>query len=92
MTVQELRELSDTEVAQKVLTLKQQLFQLRVQAKLGRLEKGLEMRHVRRDIARCLTVQTERQHHPAPNGAPEHPAPNRAPVRPSGQHPAGRTA
>lgn len=69
MTVQELRELSEAEVVQKVMTLKQQLFQLRVQAKLGRLEKGLELRQVRRDIARCLTVQTERRRAPAGRAA-----------------------
>lgn len=45
------------ELAQKAAALKQRLFQLRVQAKLGRLEKGHELRAVRRDIARVLTAQ-----------------------------------
>ena len=61
MTAQEIRELAAPELEQKVAALQQQLFQLRVQAKLGRLEKGLELRNVRRDIARCLTVQRERE-------------------------------
>lgn len=56
-TLEELRGLSSVELAQKATALKQQLFQLRVQAKLGRLEKGHELRHVRRDIARVLTLQ-----------------------------------
>lgn len=64
MTAQELRELSEPELAQKAAALKQQLFQLRVQAKLGRLEKGLQLRVVRRDIARCLTIQQERTRTP----------------------------
>lgn len=62
MEASEIRELSEPELAQKVAVLKQQLFQLRVQAKLGRLEKGLELRHVRREIARCLTIQREKAH------------------------------
>ena len=61
MTATEVRELSDTELTQKVATLKQQLFQLRVQAKLGRLDKAHQVQIVRRDIARCLTVQRSRQ-------------------------------
>lgn len=60
MTIEQARELAEAELSQKVAALKQQLFELRVQAKLGRLEKGLELRNVRRDIARCLTVQQER--------------------------------
>lgn len=56
-TLEELRGLSDAELAQKATALKQQLFRLRVQAKLGKLEKGHELRNVRRDIARVLTIQ-----------------------------------
>lgn len=53
----ELAGMTDQELAQKAAALQQQLFQLRVQAKLGRLEKGHELRAVRRDIARVLTAQ-----------------------------------
>ncbi len=74
MTSTELRELNDHELAQKLAALRQQHFQLRVQATLGRLEKGQELRYVRRDIARCLTVQRERR--PAAVGA------GKAPVAP----------
>ena len=55
--VKELEGMTEVELVQKVAALKQQLFQLRVQAKLGRLEKGHELRAVRRDIARVLTAQ-----------------------------------
>ncbi|MBI4227993.1 MAG: 50S ribosomal protein L29 [Candidatus Omnitrophica bacterium] len=58
-TLDELRGMTAVELARKAEALKQQLFQLRVQAKLGRLEKGHELRHVRRDIARVLTVRRE---------------------------------
>lgn len=68
MTPAEVRELSEVELAQKVNTLRQQLFQLRVQARLGRLEKGHELEAVRRDIARCLT--RERQLRPQMGGKP----------------------
>ncbi len=59
-TIAELRELSDQELVQKVAALRRQLFQMRVQAKLGQLEKGLALRQVRRDIARSLTIERER--------------------------------
>ena len=61
MKSSEIRELSDTDLTQKVATFRQQLFQMRVQARLGRLEKGLELRKIRREIARCLTIQRERE-------------------------------
>jgi len=61
MTAEEVRGLSDAELSQKLGALRTQLFQLRVQAKLGRLERGLQLRSVRRDIARCLTVHRQRQ-------------------------------
>ena len=57
LTMTELDGMTDQELVQKAAALKQQLFQLRVQAKLGRLEKGHELRAVRRDIARVLTAQ-----------------------------------
>lgn len=53
--------MSDPELMQKMAALRQQLFQLRVQAKVGRLEQGLQLRKARRDIARCLTIQRERR-------------------------------
>lgn len=57
LTTTELAGMTEQELAQKAAALQQQLFQLRVQAKLGRLEKGHELRAVRRDIARVLTAQ-----------------------------------
>ena len=67
INLEELRGLTEAELAQKATALKQQLFQLRVQAKLGRLEKGHELRVVRRDIARVLTIQRVKA---APSAAP----------------------
>jgi len=64
MTAEEVRGLSDPELVQKLSALRAQLFRLRVQAKLGRLERGLQLRTVRRDVARCLTVQAQRRRQP----------------------------
>lgn len=62
--VKDFEGMTAVELAQKAAALKQQLFQLRVQAKLGRLEKGHELRAVRRDIARVLTAQTAKSRQP----------------------------
>ncbi|MDP8978807.1 MAG: 50S ribosomal protein L29 [Actinomycetota bacterium] len=61
MRVEELRELNDTELAEQLDEDRDQLFRLRFQAVTGQLEDVTRLRRVRRDIARALTVQRERE-------------------------------
>ena len=56
MKVKELRNLSRDDVAKKVLEQEEELFNLRFQAKMGQLANGLQLRYVRRGIARAKTV------------------------------------
>lgn len=61
MTIEEVRKLSDKDLAQKVYELKSELFTLRFQAKAGQLDNGAKITVCRKDIARLLTVQNERK-------------------------------
>lgn len=61
MTIDEIRKLSDTDLAKKVYELKGTLLTLRFQAKAGQLENGNVITNCRKDIAKCLTVTSERK-------------------------------
>ena len=61
MKSKEIREKSAEELNQKLFVLKADLFNLRYQAKTGRLEKPSQIRNTRRDIARINTIIRERQ-------------------------------
>ena len=55
-----IRELNDVEIQNKINDLKQELFNLRFQAAVGKLENTAQLRKVKKEIARCYTVLTER--------------------------------
>ncbi len=57
----ELRNLSVEELQEKANQLKKELMQFRFQAKTGKLEQQSTLQHVRRDIARILTVVSEKK-------------------------------
>ena len=60
MKVNELRNLSREDVAKKVQELEEELFNLRFQAKMGQLANALQLRYVRRSIARAKTILAEK--------------------------------
>jgi large subunit ribosomal protein L29 len=57
----ELRELSDDELADRLNERRQELFNLRFQTVTGSLENIARLKLTKREIARILTVQNERQ-------------------------------
>ena len=61
MTAKEIRELSNTEIAQEIETLKDELFNLRFQQATGQLTNTARLKTVKKDIARMKTVLTERE-------------------------------
>ena len=61
MKAEALRELSDQELNKKVSDLKEELFNLRFQMATGQLENPLELKNVRKDIARAKTILRERE-------------------------------
>ena len=60
MQANELRELSDAELAEKLAEGKKELFNLRFQNITGQLDNVRLLNQTRKQIARVLTVQRER--------------------------------
>jgi large subunit ribosomal protein L29 len=57
----ELRELSDEDLAKKLSETREELFNLRFQDATGALENTARLKQTKRQIARILTLQNERQ-------------------------------
>jgi large subunit ribosomal protein L29 len=57
----EIRELDAEELDLKLVEARKELFNLRFQAATGRLDNNARVAQVRRDIARLLTVQRDRE-------------------------------
>ncbi len=56
LDLKELRQLTESELAEKEKQLVQELFNLRFQFGTGRLENPMQIRKTKRDIARIKTV------------------------------------
>jgi large subunit ribosomal protein L29 len=56
----ELQQLSDDELAKKLLESREELFNLRFQDATGALENTARLKQTKREIARILTLQNER--------------------------------
>jgi large subunit ribosomal protein L29 len=56
-----LRDLTDDELQNKLDDTRQELFNLRFQAATGALENAARLKLAKREIARILTVKTERE-------------------------------
>lgn len=61
MKIKELRELSAEELSGRLRELRENTFQLRLQGKIGQLEKPSQIRATRREIARVQTLLSERK-------------------------------
>ncbi|RDI74649.1 ribosomal protein L29 [Gaiella occulta] len=53
--------MTDEELEQKMAETRQELFNLRFQSATGALENSARLRSAKREIARILTVKTERE-------------------------------
>ena len=58
---QEIRELDDDELENRLREAKEELFNLRFQHVTGQLDNPHRLREVRKDIARVLTVMHQRE-------------------------------
>jgi large subunit ribosomal protein L29 len=56
----DLRQLQDDELAAKLRELQDTLFNLKIRHATGQLEDSASMRVARRDLARALTIVSER--------------------------------
>lgn len=61
MKAQDLRELSDEELLQRVQEWKKKLLNLRFQRTTGQLTNTAEIRKAKKDIARALTILGQRR-------------------------------
>jgi large subunit ribosomal protein L29 len=61
MKSEKFRNLTDVELAHQKSELSEELFKLKFQLKMGQTESLKKMRGLKKDIARVLTVQREKQ-------------------------------
>ena len=60
MQATEIRDLSDIELETRTRELEEELFLLQLRRATSQLENPMKLRAVRRDLARCRTIQRER--------------------------------
>ncbi|MGB3613136.1 MAG: 50S ribosomal protein L29 [Elainellaceae cyanobacterium] len=58
--VSEIRELTDQEISDDILSVKKQLFDLRFQKGTRRLEKPHQFKHLQHRLSQLMTVERER--------------------------------
>ncbi|MFZ0089607.1 MAG: 50S ribosomal protein L29 [Solirubrobacteraceae bacterium] len=71
MRASDVRDLTDTELAEHIATTRRDLFGLRFQHATGELDNTAGLRRAKREVARALTVAREREidvHHGQENG------------------------
>ena len=61
MNARELRTKSDDEIRKELADLHREAFNLRMQKGMGQLSRPSQVKRVRRDIARLMTIMTERE-------------------------------
>ena len=59
LKAKDLRSLSTDELEDKAEALRKELFQLRFDAKLAKLENMMKLKQTRRDLAKMLTIKRE---------------------------------
>jgi large subunit ribosomal protein L29 len=60
MKASEIRDLGAEELEHRIAELEEELFRSRLQNATGQMENPLRIQHLRRDIARCKTIQREK--------------------------------
>ena len=61
MKASEIRELSKNDIEKKIKDLKEELFNLRFQHAINQLDNPIRLKHVKKDIARSMTILRERE-------------------------------
>ncbi|MGD1902225.1 MAG: 50S ribosomal protein L29 [Geitlerinemataceae cyanobacterium] len=59
--IDEVRTLSDEDIAAQVVETKKQLFELRMQKAIGQFEGPHQFKHLKHRLAQLLTVESQRQ-------------------------------
>jgi large subunit ribosomal protein L29 len=77
----ELREMNNEELAHHLVEVREEMFTLRFQLAVGKQDNSARLGHVRREVARVLTLQHERRagrNQPAVAAAPSRRATRKA--------------
>lgn len=61
MKAQEIRNMTEAEIEQKLLGIKEEQFKMRSEITSGRIERPSRFRLLRRDVARCYTILKEKR-------------------------------
>ena len=61
MKINEIRKFNNAELEQKIVDLKEELFNLRFQQATGNLEKPSRLRDLRKQVAKMKTIIRERE-------------------------------
>ncbi len=59
MRPDEIRALAPVELEDRIEEIEEEMFRLRLQHEFGQLDNPLRLRALRRDLARCKTIQRE---------------------------------
>jgi len=57
----DVRNMTEDEINNKIASLREELFKLRFEQKAGRVEKPHRIEQARREIARCYTILAEKK-------------------------------
>ncbi|HDT15108.1 MAG TPA: 50S ribosomal protein L29 [Firmicutes bacterium] len=69
MKAQEFRDMTAEEIERKIKELKENLFKLRIKHNTKQLEKTAQLSRIKKDIAKGLTVLSEKKKEAAVNGS-----------------------
>lgn len=59
--IEEVRDLTDQELSERIVATKKELFQLRFQKATRQLEKSHQFKHLRHRLAQLMTLERQRQ-------------------------------
>ena len=68
MRASDIRDLTDGELREHIKTARRELFGLRFQSATAELENTASLKRAKREIARALTIQRERELQESDNG------------------------
>ncbi|MGB2706397.1 MAG: 50S ribosomal protein L29 [Candidatus Omnitrophota bacterium] len=57
----DIRNMTEEEIGNKIISLREELFKLRFEQKTGRVEKPHRIEETRREVARCYTILAEKK-------------------------------
>ncbi len=61
MKAHEIREMNEDDIRQRLSDLKEEYFKLSFRHSVHKIDNPLQLRRMRRDIARCLTVLKQKE-------------------------------